>query len=187
MTEDDVDSARKACNKLSELTRTLLNERADAVSDDPTEVPFREAERYVLLKTTDRLWMDHLDNLDDLRQGVGLQAIAQHDPLQVYKKQAYQLFENFNDQIKVDTIRMLFFGKVTRVIAVVNPAENANINPERSLNGPCPCGSGKKYKNCCYQKEQGANKNETPTENKSLSKKEEYALKREHRKQNKQK
>ncbi len=184
--EDDISNARNACKKLAELTRNLLDQRADKPVESDNEVPFREAERYVLLKTTDRLWMDHLDALDDLRQGVGLQAIAQHDPLQVYKKEAYELFENFNDQIKVETIRMLFFGKIMRVIAVSNAVDNSNINPERSLNGPCPCGSGKKYKNCCYEKEKSAQKADTSTANRPLTKKEEYALKREQRKQNKQ-
>jgi preprotein translocase subunit SecA len=165
------------------LCKKILEQRA---SDETADPPFREAESYVLLRTTDRLWMDHIDALDDLRKGVGLQSIGQHDPLIVYKKEAYDMFEKLNDEIKVQTIRMLFFGKIVRVVVSQQEA-NEDINPERKLNGPCPCGSGKKYKNCCYQKDLQKNNQQQPTvdENRPLTKQEEYALKRQQRKENK--
>lgn len=176
-------TAREACNQLAELCKDLLNKRAD---NETAEVPFREFERFVLLKITDNLWVDHIDALDDLRKGVGLQSIGQHDPLIVYKKEAYDMFEKLNEEIKVQTIRNLFFGKVVRVVRAA-PKPQENINPAKSLNGPCPCGSGKKYKNCCYAKDVAQNKPLATDEQKPLSKKDEYALKRQQRKDNKNK
>lgn len=178
---DDGCTAREICAELAETCRNLLNERA---AEEDVEVPFREAERYVLLRITDKLWMDHIDALDDLRKGVGLQSIGQHDPLVVYKKEAYDMFEKLNEEIKVQTIRMLFFGRLVRVASVAAPSQE-DVNPEKNLNGPCPCGSGKKYKNCCYQKDK---QTQTATnDEKPLSKKDEYALKRQQRKENKNK
>ena len=154
-------------------------------------MPFREAERFVLLRTMDNLWMDHLDALDDLRQGVGLQAIGQHDPLVVYKKEAFDMFEKLNENIKVQTIRMLTFAKIVQALRSDSPKQGV-INAEKKLNGPCPCGSGKKYKNCCYAKDAAKNQSDeqgdgAQNENRPLTKQEEYALKRQQRKENKNK
>ncbi len=181
--EDEITSARQACDLLAEKCRDYLNARLDE-QPDGDEVSFAEAERFVLLRTIDNMWMDHLDALDDLRQGVGLQAIGQHDPLMVYKKEAFDLFGKLNEGIKVQTIRMLTFGRIRKVLASAGGSDGP-INPERTLNGPCPCGSGKKYKNCCYAKEQAQNQTEEVTpaaEDKPLTKQEEYALKRAQRK-----
>lgn len=194
LTSDNSPSARKACDVLAEFCRNFLNKRANA-EPESNEVPFREAERFVLLRTLDRLWMDHIDALDDLRQGVGLQSIGQHDPLMVYKKEAYDMFEKLNDEIKVQTIRMLTFSKLMHTLPVAkSPSSDSAINPAKSLNGPCPCGSGKKYKNCCYEKDRLATEKaengldgEKTDSDKPLSKKEQYALIREQRKQNKNK
>lgn len=178
----DVFSAREVCDDLAKLCRELLEKRA---AEEDAEVPFREAERFVLLRTTDKLWMDHIDALDDLRKGVGLQAIGQHDPLVVYKKEAFDMFEKLNEQIKVQTVRMLFFGKIVRV-AEATRQQQENVNPEKNLNGPCPCGSGKKYKNCCYVKEaQKKSVEEQSQPDRPLTKQEEYALKRQQRKKQK--
>ncbi len=181
--EDEITSARQACDLLAEKCRDYLNARLDE-QPDGDEVSFAEAERFVLLRTIDNMWMDHLDALDDLRQGVGLQAIGQHDPLMVYKKEAFDLFGKLNEGIKVQTIRMLTFGRIRKVLASAGGSDGP-INPERTLNGPCPCGSGKKYKNCCYVKEQAQNQTEEvapAAEDKPLTKQEEYALKRAQRK-----
>ena len=178
----DVFSAREVCDDLAKLCRELLEKRA---AEEDAEVPFREAERFVLLRTTDKLWMDHIDALDDLRQGVGLQAIGQHDPLVVYKKEAFDMFEKLNEQIKVQTVRMLFFGKIVRV-AEATRQQQQDVNPEKNLNGPCPCGSGKKYKNCCYVKDaQKKSVEEQSQPDRPLTKQEEYALKRQQRKKQK--
>ena len=193
LTADNVISARQVCNELVERCRDYLNGRLDEASDG-TVVPFREAERFVLLRTIDNLWMEHIDALDELRQGVGLQSIGQHDPLIVYKKEAYEMFEKLNEQIRVQTLRMLTFVKIVQSLRA-NVASSEPVNSEKTLNGPCPCGSGKKYKNCCYPKdlakaqaeqdnsEQGA----APAQDRPLTKQEEYALKRQQRKAEKNK
>lgn len=188
---EDVTSAREVCDSLAERCREYLNARLDE-DEGGNVVPFREAERFVLLRTIDNLWMDHLDALDDLRQGVGLQAIGQHDPLVVYKKEAFDMFEKLNENIKVQTIRMLTFAKIVQTLRPNTPKQGA-INAEKKLNGPCPCGSGKKYKNCCYAKDLAKSQSETDTAdgeqptNRPLTKQEEYALKRQQRKENKNK
>lgn len=188
LTEDNVKSARQVCDLLAEKCRDYLNMRLQN-DEGGNVVPFADAERFVLLRTIDNLWMDHLDALDDLRQGVGLQAIGQHDPIMVYKKEAFEMFEKLNEEIKVQTIRMLTFAKIVQSLRANNPQQNEAINPNKSLNGPCPCGSGKKYKNCCYPKElakaQSEQNGQQPAEAKPLTKQEEYALKRQQRKEEK--
>lgn len=190
LTPDNSFTAREACNVLEQKCRELLEERTEQMEKDG--VPSREAERFVLLRTTDKLWMDHIDALDDLRKGVGLQAIGQHDPLLVYKKEAYDMFEKLNEQIKVQTIRMLLYGKIVRTVTASAEQTEGEINPNKNRNGPCPCGSGKKYKDCCLKKDLEKQKSvsSTPanaTGERELTNKERYALIREQRKQNKQK
>ncbi len=177
--------AQIVCDMLTKLVVDYLNTRAQSEATGE-EVPFRESERYVLLRTMDNLWMDHIDALDDLRQGVGLQSIGQHSPLAVYKKEAFDMFDKLNEQIKVQTIRLLTFGRVRKV--VVAPVQNNQpVNENKSLNGLCPCGSGKKYKHCCGKsqvEQQNAQQQDT---NAPLTKQQEYALKRQQRKENKNK
>lgn len=189
LTEEDAVSARNACDVLAQKCRDYLNYRFERV-EEGNIVSFADAERFVLLRTIDNLWMDHLDALDDLRQGVGLQAIGQHDPIMVYKKEAYEMFEKLNEEIKVQTIRMLTFAVIRQALRVNAPQGEA-INPDKKLNGPCPCGSGKKYKNCCYAKDQAQQQAEQNGEaqpaDRPLTKQEEYALKRAQRKADKNK
>lgn len=182
LTADNAYTARAACNYLAALCKDILNQKA---SDEEMGEIFKGIERYFLLVVTDNLWIEHIDALDALREGVGLQAIGQHDPLVVYKKEAYDMFEKLSEQIKVRTIRLLFFGKMPQIVSQTQQQED--VNPEKNLNGPCPCGSGKKYKNCCYPKEQKAEAAQQADEQsyKPLSKQEEYALKRQQRKQEK--
>jgi len=192
LTPDNSFTAREACNTLEAKCRELLEEHAAQLDEENEENFSREAERYVLLRTTDRLWMDHIDALDDLRKGVGLQAIGQHDPLIVYKKEAYDMFEKLNEQIKVQTIRMFLYSKFYRTVASPAQQQQGEINPNKNRNGPCPCGSGKKYKDCCLKKDLEKQKavSSTPanaTTERELTNKERYALIREQRKQNKQK
>ena len=144
----------------------------------------------------DNLWMDHIDALDELRQGVGLQAIGQHKPIDVYKKEAFDMYEQLNEQIRVQTIRTLLYSRVrietVHYKAPVN-ASDEPINPNKSKNGFCPCGSGKKYKDCCYAKDLAAQVAQTPAdgsdtaEARPLTKQEQYALKRQQRKEAKNK
>ena len=187
LTQDNVFSARQVCDELAARLKDYLNERLDEETEGSV-VPFREAERFVLLRTIDNMWMDHIDALDELRQGVGLQSIGQHDPLIVYKKEAYDMFEKLNEQIKVQTIRMLTFARIVQTLRA-NTAPSEPVNTEKSLNGPCPCGSGKKYKNCCYAKDQAKQQaeqqGEAAAQDRPLTKQEEYALKRQQRKADK--
>lgn len=193
LVRDDVVSARQACDELTERCRKYLDDKANEEVVGNI-APFKEAERFVLLRTIDRLWMDHIDALDDLRKGVGLQAIGQHDPLTVYKKEAFDMFATLNEQIKVRTLHALTFARITQTLRT-NTATEAPVNTEKTLNGPCPCGSGKKYKNCCYPKDlakqqaeqQGDSANVSDQPNRPLTKQEEYALKRQQRKENKAK
>ena len=164
LTADDVVSARQVCNDLAERCKTYLNERLDEKVEE-NAVPFREAEPVMLLRTIDELWMDHLDALDDLRQGVSLQSIGQHDPLLVYKKEAYDMFENLNLQIKVETIRRLTFRRLIR------------INPEEL----------KKALKIDVKKKDEQEPKEPVDPNRPLTKQEEYALKRQQRKAEKKK
>ena len=184
LTEENVKSARQVCDMLAERTKKYFDERVNEQVEGNV-VPFREAERFVLLRTLDKLWMDHIDALDDLRMGVGLQAIGQHDPIIVYKKEAYDMFENLNEQIKVQTLRMLTFARIVQTLKV-NTQPSEPVNTDKTLNGPCPCGSGKKYKNCCYAKDMAKQQSEQQAADEQpdrpLTKQEEYALKRQQRK-----
>ena len=119
-------------------------------------------EHAVILQVVDRNWMDHLDAMDQLRQGIGLRAYGQIDPLVAYKKEAFEMFEAMIDDIRLEVTRMCMLAQI-----VERPQERENITsnhggkpakrqpirktPEQKIgrNDPCPCGSGKKYKNCC--------------------------------------
>ncbi len=124
---------------------------------------FRELERVVLLKVIDRKWMDHIDDMDQLRQGIGLQAYGQRDPLVEYKMSGFDMFDEMTANIQEDTIRLLYHVKIEQKVereqvakvTGTNKDETAARAPKRRAeakvypNDPCPCGSGKKYKQCC--------------------------------------
>ncbi|MCR4685686.1 MAG: SEC-C domain-containing protein, partial [Lachnospiraceae bacterium] len=126
----------------------------------------REIERVVLLKTVDRKWMDHIDDMDQLRQGIGLQAYGQRDPLVEYKMMGYEMFNAMTDSISEETVRVLMHIRVEQKvereevakITGTNKDDSAQKKPQKREsakiypNDPCPCGSGKKYKNCCGRK-----------------------------------
>ena len=131
-------------------------------SEFPDEEAVREIERVVLLKVVDRKWMDHIDDMDQLRQSIGLQALGQYDPLVEYKIAGYDMFNEMNRNIMEETVRVLFHVKVEQKVereevakvTGTNKDETAVKEPKRRTdkkiypNDPCPCGSGKKYKNC---------------------------------------
>ncbi len=153
--------------KKDSLKQQLKEEAVRFYETKEAEFPepemIREAERVVLLKVIDRKWMNHIDDMDQLRQGIGLQAYGQRDPLVEYKMNAYEMFENMTESIKEDTIRVLCHicieQKVEREqVAKVTGTNKDESGPRRPAkresvkiypNDPCPCGSGKKYKNCC--------------------------------------
>ncbi|MCI9530925.1 MAG: preprotein translocase subunit SecA [Lachnospiraceae bacterium] len=132
----------------------------------PEPEAVRELERVVLLKTIDRKWMDHIDDMDQLRQGIGLQAYGQRDPLVEYKMSGYDMFDNMIANIQEETIRLLFHVRIEQKVEREQVAKVTGTNRDESLqkgpkkresakvypNDPCPCGSGKKYKQCCGRK-----------------------------------
>lgn len=123
---------------------------------------FREVERVILLQVVDQKWMDHIDAMDQLRQGIGLRAVGQIDPVVAYQNEGFDMFEEMNQSIQEETVRMLYHvanpDKVERVkvaqeVDTVNPdsgvKEPIKKGKKIGRNDPCPCGSGKKYKHCC--------------------------------------
>ena len=132
----------------------------------PEKEQLRELERVILLKVIDRKWMDHIDDMDQLRQGIGLQAYGQRDPLVEYKMSAYEMFDAMSAGIQEDTVRLLFHVKVEQKVEREEVAKVTGTNKDESgprapkkraadkiyPNDPCPCGSGKKYKQCCGRK-----------------------------------
>ena len=153
--------------KKDSLTQQLKEEAVRFYETKEAEFPepemIREAERVVLLKVIDRKWMNHIDDMDQLRQGIGLQAYGQRDPLVEYKMNAYEMFENMTESIKEDTIRVLCHIRIEQKVEREQVAKVTGTNKDESgprrpakresvkiyPNDPCPCGSGKKYKNCC--------------------------------------
>ena len=141
-----------------------LYEAKEAEFPEPEAI--RELERVILLKVIDRKWMDHIDDMDQLRQGIGLQAYAQKDPLVEYKLSGYEMFDAMTENIKEDTVKLLFHVKVEQKVEREQVAQVTGTNKDDSLskapvkrmeakvypNDPCPCGSGKKYKQCCGRK-----------------------------------
>ena len=129
----------------------------------------RELERVMMLRTVDEFWMDHIDAMDDLKQGIQLRAYAQMNPVDAYKKEGYEMFEGMIQAIQEETIRRIVTARVQtnqiereRVAKITGQSggsdETLKKEPVRKKvkvgpNDPCPCGSGKKYKKCCYQKD----------------------------------
>ena len=141
-----------------------LYEAKEAEFPSPEQI--RELERVVLLKAIDRKWMDHIDDMDQLRQGIGLQAYGQRDPLVEYKMSGYDMFNAMTDSIAEETVRVLFHVKIEQKVEREEVAKVTGTNKDDSAvrqpkkrtenkiypNDPCPCGSGKKYKQCCGRK-----------------------------------
>ena len=165
VTPEDVKDIRS-----NELKHRLKEQAVKAYEMKEAEFPepeaVRELERVILLKVIDRKWMDHIDDMDQLRQGIGLQAFGQRDPLVEYKMSGYDMFDGMIANIQEDTVRLLLHVRIERKVEREQVAkvtgtnrddsgprgpkkrENAKVYP----NDPCPCGSGKKYKQCCGRK-----------------------------------
>lgn len=156
----------KGMNK-AELKHALKEEAVKLYEAKEAEFPeaeqLRELERVVLLKVIDRKWMDHIDDMEQLRQGIGLQAYGQRDPLVEYKMSGYDMFDSLTENIRLDTVRLLLHMRVQQHIEREQVAKVTGTNKDDSAvktpvkraadkiypNDPCPCGSGKKYKQCC--------------------------------------
>ena len=154
-------------NKKDELKHQLKQEAVKLYEAKEAEFPnpemLRELERVFLLKVIDRKWMDHIDDMDQLRQGIGLQAYAQRDPVVEYKMSGYDMFEAMTDSIQEETVKLLLHVKIEEKAEREQVAKVTGTNKDDTLvkkptkradakvypNDPCPCGSGKKYKQCC--------------------------------------
>ena len=156
----------------TELADAIYEEAVKTYERKEEEVTpeiMRELERVVMLRAVDEYWMDHIDAMDDLKQGIGLRAYGQHDPVIAYKEEGYQMFEAMIMAIREETVRKMFTVRlrpkqeVKRVKVAKETSTNssdgtAKPQPVRKTNkvgpnDPCPCGSGKKYKKCCRDKE----------------------------------
>ena len=160
---DQADSKNELKQTLKEQA-VKLYELKEAEFSEQEQI--RELERVILLKVIDQKWMDHIDDMDQLRQGIGLQAYGQRDPLVEYKMSAYEMFDAMSAGIQEDTVRLLFHVKVEQKVEREEVAKVTGTNKDESgprapkkraeqkvyPNDPCPCGSGKKYKQCCGRK-----------------------------------
>ena len=156
--------------KKNSLKQTLKEKAVKLYEAKEAEFPepeaIRELERVILLKVIDRKWMDHIDDMDQLRQGISLQAYGQKDPLVEYKMSGYDMFDGMTANIQEDTVKLLLHVKVEQKVEREQVAKVTGTNKDDSLakapvkraeskvypNDPCPCGSGKKYKQCCGRK-----------------------------------
>ena len=165
LTTDKVKGKRK-----DEIKHLLKEEAVKLYEAKEAEFPeaeqLRELERVILLKSIDSKWMDHIDDMEILRQGIGLVGYGQRDPVVEYKMSAYEMFNNMISSIQEDTVRMLYHVQVEQKIEREQVAKVTGTNKDDSSvkkpvqrkedkvypNDPCPCGSGKKYKQCCGRK-----------------------------------
>ena len=143
---------------IKEEAKAKYAEKEGEFGDDA----FREVERVVLLRVVDQKWMDHIDAMDQLRQGIGLRAVGQIDPVRAYAEEGFDMFEAMNESIREETVRLLFHvqnpermerKQVAQEVQTVNPDSGVQEPVRRTSkkvgrNDPCPCGSGKKYKHC---------------------------------------
>ena len=156
--------------KKNQLKQNLKEEAVKLYEEKEAEFPepeqLRELERVILLKVIDQKWMDHIDDMDQLRQGIGLQAYGQRDPKVEYKMQAYEMFDTMISAIQETTLRLLYHVRIEQKVEREQVAQVTGTNKDESgpkkpvqraekkvyPNDPCPCGSGKKYKQCCGRK-----------------------------------
>ena len=148
-------------NKLLDILMKVYHEKEEEFGEEH----FREVERVILLRVVDQKWMDHIDNMDHLKQGIGLRAYKQLDPIQAYQMEGSAMFEEMINGIKIDTVKFLFHIQVQKTVERERVAEETSAShggddsdvkkqpvrnePKVGRNDLCPCGSGKKYKNCC--------------------------------------
>ena len=165
LTEERVKGLKKnECKQKLKEEAVKLYEMKEA--EFPEAEQLRELERVILLKVIDRKWMDHIDDMDQLRQGIGLQAYGQKDPKVEYKMAAYDMFNAMIGSIQQDTLRLLYHVRIEQKVEREQVAQVTGTNKDDSgpkkpkqraaekvyPNDPCPCGSGKKYKQCCGRK-----------------------------------
>ena len=155
--------------RLYEMAAAAYEKKEEAY----TASVMRELERVVMLRVVDEYWMDNIDAMDDLKQGIGLRAYGQHDPVVAYKEEGYQMFEAMIQAIREETVRRMFLVRIApqqevkrvrvaketgAAAATKTRVKKEPIRKEKKVgpNDPCPCGSGRKYKKCCMQKDKAA-------------------------------
>ena len=158
---EDIESLTK--EKLREITLNLIEKIYERKEEEFQPERFREIERVVLLKTVDSKWIDHIDAMDQLRQGISLRAMGNEDPVRAYTKEGFEMFEGLISSIKEDTVKILLRIQEKETIKRKSVAKVTGTNKDGAeskqqtvvkgekvgRNDPCPCGSGKKYKKCC--------------------------------------
>ena len=160
--EDKKDTVTKESfrDDIKKIAHRLYELKEQEINDDEK---MRELERVIMLKVIDSRWMDHIDDMDQMRQGISLQSYAQKDPLIEYKYASYDMFEEMSNSIQTDTVKTLYRVRVVTEAKREEVAKPMFTNKDDSVaakpvqrktakvgrNDPCPCGSGKKYKNCC--------------------------------------
>jgi len=161
----------KTANDLADTVFEIAQNTYVAKENAYTPNVMRELERVVMLRVVDEYWMDNIDAMDDLKQGIGLRAYGQHDPVVAYKEEGYEMFQAMIQAIREETIRRMFLvqlrtnqevkrekvaketGTAAATKSEVKKAPVRNATKKVGPNDPCPCGSGKKYKKCCMQKD----------------------------------
>ena len=155
---------------LSDVIYEIAQRTYEAKENAYTPKIMRELERVIMLRVVDEYWMDNIDAMDDLKQGIGLRAYGQHDPVIAYKEEGFQMFEAMVQAIREETIRRMFLVQIRTnqevkrekvaketgtAAATKTVVKKAPVRKEKKIgpNDPCPCGSGKKYKKCCMQKD----------------------------------
>ena len=159
--------------RLSDTIFDLAMATYEAKETAFTPSVMREVERVIMLRVVDEYWMDNIDAMDDLKQGIGLRAYGQHDPVVAYKEEGYEMFQAMITAIREETVRRLFLvqlqprqevkrQKVAKEVSASGTSDGTvkqqpvRSNKKAGPNDPCPCGSGKKYKKCCMQKDKAA-------------------------------
>ncbi len=163
----------KSTQEVADVIYEIAQRTYEAKETAYTPQIMRELERVVTLRVVDEYWMDNIDAMDDLKQGIGLRAYGQHDPVVAYKEEGFQMFEAMIQAIREETIRRMFLvqlrtnqevkrEKVAKETGATGAdkatVKKAPIRKEKKVgpNDPCPCGSGKKYKKCCMHKDKAA-------------------------------
>ncbi len=161
LTKDQMNNTKKN-DLMQQLKEDAVKLYEAKEAEFPEKEQIREIERVILLKVIDHKWMDHIDDMDQLRQGIGLQAYGQREPIVEYKFQGFEMFDEMTDAIREDTVKALLHVRIEQKVereqvakvTGTNRDESANTTVRRTgkkvmPNDPCPCGSGKKYKFCC--------------------------------------
>ncbi len=157
----EMDSVDELKEKVLEQAKTYYEEIEQAVGSEK----MRDVERFALLKTVDDKWMDHIDAMDQLKQGIGLRAIGNVNPIIAYQTEGFDMFDEMIESIKQDTLELVFHAEAemnteVKQSVVITSETHGTSKPKPvkrreakiGRNSPCPCGSGKKYKNCCINK-----------------------------------